>query len=68
MTYHFGRSWSGTRLEDECPCPKAPCGLVTSDVPHTDCEQHGLQYAKTMRQSHPAENCPGRIEAQPPVS
>lgn len=28
---HMGRSWSGSRLEDECPCPQEACGLVRLD-------------------------------------
>lgn len=58
---HFGRSWEGTRLEDECPCPKAPCGLVTG-VLQSGCPEHDPMAAKTMRQGHSAADCPGRDE------
>jgi hypothetical protein len=54
---HFGRAWSGHAIEDECPCPKAPCGLVTG-IFSADCPQHNPAYMKTMRQGHSAENCP----------
>lgn len=55
--YHFGRSWSGTSIEDECNCIKAPCGLV-SIVDHW-CPDHAFTSAKTMCQSHPESQCPG---------
>ncbi|GAA0720101.1 hypothetical protein Drose_06370 [Dactylosporangium roseum] len=58
--YHVGRSWTGTTLENNCPCPKAPCGLVDRAHPPA-CEQHG--HTKTIRQSHRAEDCPG-VRAQ----
>jgi hypothetical protein len=50
MTFHIGRSWSGHPLEDGCPCPKAPCGLVDMDR---------TERSKSIRQSHPASECPG---------
>lgn len=53
---HIGRSWTGHVVEDECPCPKAPCGLVISGEVHPDCPQH--QANKTIRQGHAAEDCP----------
>lgn len=55
---HIGRSFSGTRLEDDCPCLKAPCGLVSD--PSDECDQHALLAGKTLRQIHSSENCPGR--------
>ena len=55
---HVGRSFGGTRLEDDCPCPKAPCGLVDHDNVDQNCEQHSWQAAKTMRQIHYAHQCP----------
>lgn len=56
--WHVGRSFTGTRLEDECPCPKAPCGLVISDERDPSCEHHQLY--QTTRRGHPADQCPGR--------
>jgi len=54
---HIGRSWTGTRLEDDCPCPKAPCGLVIRDQVDPNCAQHALTACKTIRQIHSAEDC-----------
>lgn len=55
---HLGRSFVGTHLEDGCPCPKAPCGLVDRDTIRDDCPEHAWEHAKSMRQSHPARHCP----------
>lgn len=58
---HVGRSWGGTTIEDECPCPKAACGLVISAEASPDCPQHGGdRNEKTMRQTHWAKDCPAR--------
>lgn len=56
---HVGRSWEGTDLEDGCPCPKAPCGLVLLDSADPACREHPPVRAKTMRQVHLADACPG---------
>lgn len=58
---HVGRSFPGMRndIEAACPCPKAPCGLVVQDEITEACGQHHWSAAKTMRQSHPADACPG---------
>lgn len=53
---HFGRSFGGHKIEDTCPCAKAPCGLVETWVPH--CPQHAPTACKTIRQSHRADQCP----------
>lgn len=58
--YHMGRSFHGTRLEDDCPCPKEPCGLVGDPV--DECEEHPLSAGKTIRQMHSAKQCPGRAK------
>ena len=55
--YHSGRAWSGTAIEDACPCKKEPCGLVGDGV-DPKCEQHGIGFARTMRQGHYADECP----------
>ncbi|WP_228973421.1 hypothetical protein [Streptomyces sp. DH12] len=60
MSDHIGRSWAGTDLEDCCPCPKQLCGLVARDNVVDECEQHPPTRAKTIRQSHTADDCPGR--------
>ena len=57
---HIGRSFMDTHLEDACPCPKEPCGLVRIDKISEKCEQHGFGHAKTIRQSHLEERCPGK--------
>lgn len=54
---HIGRAWVGTQFEQDCPCVKAPCGLVDSGNTSADCPQH--QITKTIRQGHRAEDCPG---------
>ena len=58
MSAHMGRSFTGHDLEDDCPCPKAPCGLVISDRVE-ECPQHSWWAAKTIRQMHDASDCPG---------
>lgn len=57
--WHIGRSWNGHPLEDECPCPQEPCGLVAQDKVDPSCEQHKLN--QTIRQSHSVSACPGRV-------
>lgn len=55
---HIGRSWGDHPLEDGCPCPQAPCGLVSTDEVSADCPEHPMQRGKTIRQSHSATECP----------
>lgn len=55
---HIGRSWDGHDLEDECPCPKAPCGLVVQETAAQECDEHPLSARRTIRQSHRADQCP----------
>lgn len=61
MGTHVGRSWPNLapHLEDECPCPQEPCGLVDLDKVDPSCTQHTLAAAKTIRSSHAPERCPG---------
>jgi hypothetical protein len=59
LDHHIGRSFSGHRLEDDCPCVKAPCGLVSEWV--SECEQHNPEASKTIRQRHPADQCPATL-------
>jgi hypothetical protein len=59
---HIGRSWSGHGIEDDCPCPKAPCGLVVRETAAETCDQHPMSARRTIRQSHRADECPA---AQP---
>lgn len=56
---HIGRSFVGTHVEDTCPCPKAPCGLVVQGEADPSCDQHPPERMKTMRQGHHDEDCPG---------
>lgn len=58
---HVGRSCPGMTndIEANCPCLKAACGLVIQDEITEACGQHHWSAAKTMRQSHPADACPG---------
>lgn len=61
MRVHMGRAWTGHAVEDECPCDKAPCGLAMS-APGVVCDQHNpadWRAAKTMRQLHLEDQCPG---------
>ncbi len=55
--FHRGRSFSGHELEDECPCPQEPCGLVNLHKADPGCEQHGQP--RSMRQGHASDDCPG---------
>lgn len=57
-TWHVGRSWTGHRLEDGCPCSKGACGLAAEPFDPT-CLQHPQARAKTIRQGHRAADCPG---------
>lgn len=57
--WHYGRQWEGHLIEDECPCPQAPCGLVAGADTDPACPQHSLRASKTMRQGHLLENCMG---------
>lgn len=62
--YHIGRSWWPSHpLEDECPCPKAECGLVISETANPACEQHG-QTPRTMREVHTPGQCAERIASK----
>lgn len=62
-TPHIGRSFAGHPLEDACPCPQEKCGLVALENAVLDCPEHGLHRAKTIRQTHLAERCPGAAVA-----
>lgn len=56
---HVGRSWSTHELEDACPCPQEPCGLVDAGKVDPKCPEHSFAAAKTLRQSHLSTDCPG---------
>lgn len=66
VVLHIGRSWSGHDIEDGCPCPKAPCGLVVTSSVAPDCREHGyVNGAKSMRQGHAASRCPAVAALEP---
>lgn len=60
----MGRAWSGHAIEDTCPCPQEPCGLIDVDRADEKCKEHGWYAFKTMRQGHKAEDCKGGNERQ----
>lgn len=55
---HFARGWTDDRFLPTCGCKAAPCGLVDGSQVNPECPQHTLRAAKTMRQMHPAKECP----------
>lgn len=57
--HHIGRSWTTHEIEDNCPCPKAACGLVVLREATAECQEHHWSGSKSIRQSHPAGDCPG---------
>ncbi|MDP2622559.1 MAG: hypothetical protein Q8Q29_02035 [Actinomycetota bacterium] len=72
MSMHIGRHWSSTyqarqrgvvdarpTIEEECPCPVEPCGLVDMDKIDPECPEHSMEAAKTIRANHRGEDCPG---------
>lgn len=63
---HVGRSWEGREIEDACPCPKEPCGLVDQARAVPECDEHHPSKACSIRQSHPGLLCPRR-PADPPA-
>lgn len=56
---HIGRGWGNvpTWCEDECPCPKAACGLVIFTAVDPGCPQHAFTATKTIRSTHLASDC-----------
>jgi hypothetical protein len=62
--FHVGRSWNGHPMEDDCPCGKAPCGLVCSDQIDPACTEHAFTAGKSIRQSHPESFCQGPLNAR----
>ncbi len=59
-TKHIGRSWGASRaIEDGCPCPKEPCGLVDEAKASPGCTEHPPEACKSIRQGHYPEDCPG---------
>lgn len=55
---HIGRSFGDARwIEEACPCPKEPCGLVDTNKAVPECGHHPFAAYKTIRQAHAPENC-----------
>jgi hypothetical protein len=61
--WHTGRSWAGHLIEDNCPCPQEPCGLINVADADPSCIHHGPDSSKTIRQTHLASQCPGKDQA-----
>lgn len=62
-SWHISRGWPGhTHVEDACPCPQEPCGLVAYVRIDPNCTEHPVQFGKTIRTSHMASLCPGAGE------
>lgn len=61
--WHIGRSFADTHLEDACPCPQEPCGLIARDQVRPDCPEHAVWAGKSIRQGHRPDACVG-----PPVT
>lgn len=57
--WHICRTWDPPDpFAPECGCPLLPCGHVSSDA-SGDCEQHGIEAAKSMRSGHRQKFCKG---------
>lgn len=39
-------------MEDECPCPQEPCGLIDVKRVVASCPQHPSSRSQTIRNSH----------------
>lgn len=62
IAMHIGRSWTDHPIEDTCPYPQEPCGLVNHEHASTACEQHRI--TKTIRQGHHNDECPALVEGE----
>lgn len=60
MQFHYGLSKHGNDIEQKCPCPLMPCGLVLDSDVEPACPHHGhAQWAvAVIRQMHPHQHCP----------
>ncbi|WP_435111644.1 DUF6205 family protein [Nocardiopsis synnemataformans] len=58
MGLHVARGWEPGEIERNCPCLKAPCGLVDYKRADPACTEHHESQAKTIRQHHAADQCP----------
>jgi len=55
---HMTRGWTPGELEADCPCPKEPCGAISTLRADQNCAQHGPRFTRTMRHIHGADVCP----------
>lgn len=56
LAWHLGRGLTDHRIEDNCPCRKAKCGLV--DERASECVEHTP--GRAMGQRHRGYDCPAR--------
>ncbi|MER5608295.1 hypothetical protein AB0F93_03560 [Micromonospora tulbaghiae] len=62
---HFGLSATGNDIEQQCPCPLAPCGLVLDIDADEACPHHGRWAEMSIKQIHPAQSCPAGSAHRP---
>lgn len=60
-SWHLSRNWAGPDDLPDCDCPRAACGYA---IPTKTCPQHSPAAGKTIRNSHPPEECPGEPDAR----
>lgn len=60
--WHIGRSYPGAFpwIEQQCECPKAPCGLVIPDAA-SYCHEHAG--SQPIRQAHTHDECADYMRA-----
>lgn len=61
--FHISRGWESDPFIDSCGCEKAACGFAVET--NNDCQQHSFMAGKTIRNSHPAEECPAHLADTP---
>lgn len=49
-------------LEDKCPCPQSPCGLIAFNDINEDCPYHSETAGKRVKQAHLPEDCKSEVE------
>lgn len=63
---HIGSSGEGHEVEDACPCPQSPCGLVAVSTIDPSCAEHGAGSARVILQIHGAMACVPEYVRNPP--
>lgn len=56
--FHFAKDFMDRNAD--CPCVKAPCGMVDNEADEL-CTLHGSLFAGTMRSRHHETDCPVRF-------